>query len=1046
MDEKQFPSSSNDQLTLDENIEMKAKHSVTRWVNVSLCWLVVTLSTSLAQTEFVPFGSSWKYLDNGTDQGTAWRQGGFNDSGWAQGPAQLGYGDGDEATVVGFGPDANNKFITTYFRQSFNVADASAVAALALEIVRDDGAVVYLNGTEVFRTNMPGGSFTYTTTASSAVGGASESAIHTTSLNPALLVTGSNQLAVEIHQSSGTSSDISFNLRLSEPIQGVSRGPYLQRASASQVTVRWRTDVATDSVVNYGTDSGNLNQTAQDPTSSTEHGVTVTGLLPNTTYYYSVGDSSTTFAQGPDFFFETHPSPGTGQATRIWVLGDSGTADANAAAVRDAFLGFNGGSHVDLWLMLGDNAYNDGTDAEYQAAVFDMYPTILRNSVLWSTLGNHDGHTADSATQSGPYYDIFTLPAAGESGGIASGTEAYYSFDYANIHFVCLDSYETDRSSGGAMATWLQSDLAATTQEWIVAFWHHPPYSKGSHNSDTEGRLIDMRQVFLPIFESHGVDLVLGGHSHSYERSMLIDGHYGDSSTFGPANIIDGGDGDPAGSGGYVKETIPNDGAVYITAGSSGKISGGALNHPVMISNLNQLGSVVVDVNFNQMDVQFLNNAGVVSDTFRITHDPGPGNPPAAPSGLSAAPFSPSEIDLNWTDNASDEDGFDIERSPDGSLWALIDSVGADSVSYRDSGLNDDTTYHYRVAAFNGAGSSPYSNSASATTDPAPPFIDQVASSESNVFGTVSGTFQDTHADDAVAESITETESGGKPSKRRSRLEHSWEIVVQSGNVITLFANAWSSGSADNDEFQFDFSLNGGSSWMPAFTVSSTSSGNFQSAGLPSSASGSVLVRVTDTDRTQGNRALDTVFVDELFIRTETVPGDPPAAPSGLSAAAEAAGLVQLAWTVNAGDELGFEVQRMVVGGNWAFLANAAADAQSFDDDGVTPNTSYNYRVRAYNSSGSSDWSNEAGATTPNGIALAANGYKVKGVHTIDLTWSNATTGNCDIYRDGVLVATVPNTGSYTDSTGAKGGATYTYQVCEEGSTTACSNTVLVTF
>ena len=107
-----------------------------------------------------------------------------------------------------------------------------------------------------------------------------------------------------------------------------------------------------------------------------------------------------------------------------------------------------------------------------------------------------------------------------------------YSFDYGNIHFVCLESYETDRSTSGAMLTWLEADLQANDKSWLIAFWHHPPYSKGSHDSDTDGRMTDMCQNALPILEQHGVDLVLTGHSHSYERSYLIDGHYGASSTF----------------------------------------------------------------------------------------------------------------------------------------------------------------------------------------------------------------------------------------------------------------------------------------------------------------------------------------------------------------------------------------------------------------------------------------------------------------------------------------------------------------------------------
>ena len=92
-----------------------------------------------------------------------------------------------------------------------------------------------------------------------------------------------------------------------------------------------------------------------------------------------------------------------------------------------------------------------------------------------------------------------------------------------------LNSFEEDRSVGGIMYNWALNDIQNTTADWIVALWHHPPYTKGSHNSDTESNLIDMRQNFLPMLEDNGVDLVMSGHSHSYERSYLINGHYGNS-------------------------------------------------------------------------------------------------------------------------------------------------------------------------------------------------------------------------------------------------------------------------------------------------------------------------------------------------------------------------------------------------------------------------------------------------------------------------------------------------------------------------------------
>ncbi|MEE8526426.1 MAG: metallophosphoesterase [Thermoanaerobaculia bacterium] len=403
----------------------------------------------------------------------------------------------------------------------------------------------------------------------------------------------------------------------------VTRGPYLQRGTPTSLVVRWRTDEPSDSRVAYGTDPGNLARFAEDLALVTDHVVEVTGLVPDTTHFYSIGTSAGPLVGGDDqHFFITAPDVGTAKPTRIWVLGDSGTANDDARAVRDAYAAFAAGQPTDVWLMLGDNAYLTGTDVEYQAAVFDTYPEQLRNTVLWPTLGNHDGISADSSTQTGPYYDIFTLPRFAEAGGVASGTEAYYSFDYANVHFICLDSHESDRSPGGAMLTWLTDDLTATAADWIVAFWHHPPYTKGSHDSDSEGRLIQMRQNVLPILEGFGVDLVLAGHSHSYERSFLLDSHYGPSDTLDPPTmILDDGDGNVGGDGPYEKPTLgpaPHEGTVYAVAGSSGQIGGGSLDHPAMFFSLAELGSLVLDVDGELLTVRFLDAAGTIADELAI--------------------------------------------------------------------------------------------------------------------------------------------------------------------------------------------------------------------------------------------------------------------------------------------------------------------------------------------------------------------------------------------------------------------------------------------
>lgn len=599
-----------------------------------LAILVVTIMslsivTSLHADEvIVPAGSNWKYLDNGTDQGTAWQDPAFDDSTWASGPAQLGYGDGDEATVVSFGPDSSNKYITTYFRHTFNIADLAAIPFAMMHIQFDDGAVVYLNGIEIHRVNMPTGPITYLTRASANVSGGSEDTFFEVIVDESLLVEGDNVLAVEIHQDDPGSSDISFDLDLIcwDGRPSLKRGPYLQNGIQTEMTVRWRTNVATDSIVRYGLAPDQLDQVTSDAAAVLDHEIRLTGLQPGTTYYYEVADSLEVFAGGDaDHRFVTMPPAGQVQPIRIWALGDSGTADSLAASVRDAFLAYNNNLPPDVFLMLGDNAYGSGTDEQYQVSVFDMYPSVLRTTSLWPTMGNHDAFSANSPTETGPYYDMFSLPRAGEAGGLPSGTEAYYSFDYGNIHFICLDSADTDLSPTGAMVTWLNADLADTLADWVIAFWHHPPYTKGSHDSDvladSEGRMHAMRENVLPFLERSGVDLVLSGHSHSYERSFLIGGHYGLSTTVEPTMIFDGRDGQEGSDGPYRKPSLgmaPHEGAVYIVAGSSGKVSGGPLNHPIMYTAWSRLGSLVIDVNDQRLDLSFLDSVGGVLDSFTI--------------------------------------------------------------------------------------------------------------------------------------------------------------------------------------------------------------------------------------------------------------------------------------------------------------------------------------------------------------------------------------------------------------------------------------------
>jgi len=585
---------------------------------------------------FISGNTPWKYLDDGTDPGASWVTLAYDDSLWSEGDAPLGYGYGSLiATEVSYGPDPANKYITTYFRKTFFASDPSLYVDLAFTVQRDDGFVAYLNGVEIARNNLPAQS-THNTTALTE---SSAAEVLSYTVDASLLNAGQNVLAIEVHQFAPDDDDLGIFAELSGNIFGNNflRGPYLQMGTDSSMTIKWRTETATNSVVNYGLSPGALGSTVSQAALTTEHEVVVSGLSPDTRYYYDIGSTGEVLAGGDAVsYFETSPTVGEQHETRVWVIGDSGTANNNARNVYTAYQSNTGAAYTDLWLMLGDNAYNNGTDEEYQSAVFETYAALLRQTPVWPAVGNHEGVKSDTPLQQQdwPYYKIFSLPTAGESGGVPSGTESYYSFDYANQHYIVLDSFTTTApfgAEGEAMISWLEADLQATTAQWIIAFWHHPPYSKGSHDSDIEQELIDIREHALPVLESYGVDLVLSGHSHSYERSKLIDGLYGapegiSNSEFysEAAHDVDGGDGKPNSDGAYTKQSAEasDNGTVYIVAGSSGKVTNGVpLNHPAMLTSLPVLGSLVLTIDGLVLDASFIDDEGIERDYFQLRKD-----------------------------------------------------------------------------------------------------------------------------------------------------------------------------------------------------------------------------------------------------------------------------------------------------------------------------------------------------------------------------------------------------------------------------------------
>lgn len=357
------------------------------------------------------------------------------------------------------------------------------------------------------------------------------------------------------------------------------------------------------------------------PEGQIQYEATLSNLQSDATYHYALFDGETALTSKEDALsFSTHPVIGTVKPTRIWVVGDSGTGEQHQRDVHTAMRTYTDGEPIDFYLHVGDMAYGQGTDEQFQSRFFEPYQKTLQEKVCWASMGNHEGKSSSGETGIGPYYDAYVCPTKGEAGGRPSGTETFYSFDYGNIHVICLNSYDIDRSPSGEMAKWLVKDLATTQAKWIVGFWHHPPYTKGTHNSDTEIELIEMRQHIMPILEEGGVDLVLSGHSHIYERSMLIDGAY-QTPTTAEGVVFDDGDGNPEGDGPYRKsgKVTPHNGTVAIVTGHGGALgrnSKGII--PFMRSIVLDHGSTILDIEGDTLTGVMLDLRGKERDRFQI--------------------------------------------------------------------------------------------------------------------------------------------------------------------------------------------------------------------------------------------------------------------------------------------------------------------------------------------------------------------------------------------------------------------------------------------
>jgi acid phosphatase type 7 len=418
------------------------------------------------------------------------------------------------------------------------------------------------------------------------------------------------------------------------------RGPYLQKASPSSVTVRWRTNVYDRSRVLYGTKLNDPDFFVDDSTLVSEHILELNNLKPNTKYYYTIGNLADTTLQGnADNYFVTLPEKGSEQMIRIAGFGDCGNNSVNQIKVRNEIDKYIADKPLTAWIIMGDNAYSDGSDAEYQLKFFNIYKdNLLKKYAMFPSPGNHDYRDFRQASYKDQnkmaYYQNFTMPVKGESGGLPSNTPSYFSFDIGNTHFLSLDSYGEDAKGThmydqlSEQAEWTKKDLQANKSKWVVAYWHHPPYTMGSHNSDTEKDLVAIRENFIKHLEEQGVDLIICGHSHVYERSKLIKGHYGMEETFDPKkheiNSSTGLYDESKNSAPYLKTSHNNQGTVYVVSGSAGQLGGAkpAYPHNAMYYSENKVGgAVMLEIEGNRLDLKWICSDGEVRDHFTMMKD-----------------------------------------------------------------------------------------------------------------------------------------------------------------------------------------------------------------------------------------------------------------------------------------------------------------------------------------------------------------------------------------------------------------------------------------
>jgi len=480
-----------------------------------LCFVAV--SALADDVALVRVGETWRYFPAAAEPsggGNAWSQIAFDDSKWLLGQAGFSAGLGTEATQL---PEMFGVYVSAYFRKPFVLSDPAQIKWLTLRIDYDDGFVAYLNGKEIARRNMPGpaGSFVpFNAPATSAhrVGLVEEIDVRAFA---GLLAPGTNVLAIQAHNSS--LKDFDFVL-VPELRGNFTRGPFLQNATSRSIQIIWKTLDPADTAIEYGTNS-TLGLTLSDSTLATNHVATLTNLAPDTAYFYRVRSAANgQIAVSPVETFRTLKASGS---LSFVVVGDTGVGSRAQYDIAEVMRK----AKPDLVLHAGDVIYPSFTYTYADTRCLSVYGPHMKNVPYFFALGNHDLYSGD-----GPFLDAFYSPTNNVPLAVhaaeRTSPEHYYSFDHGDAHFVVLfapflNQYQLKVDD--PQHRWLAADLAASKKPWKFITLHHPMATSALHRfDDYNGNGIadrtDVLKSVLPLAAKHGVQMVIAGHDHVYER------------------------------------------------------------------------------------------------------------------------------------------------------------------------------------------------------------------------------------------------------------------------------------------------------------------------------------------------------------------------------------------------------------------------------------------------------------------------------------------------------------------------------------------------